>query len=83
MDKVAIVGVAQTKYERRKKVFMPYQLNAGLLEKYAPNAKIMHCMPCHVGYEITRDAIDSPNSIIFDQAENRLHTAKALMALTM
>lgn len=66
-------------YERRKKVFMPYQLNAALLEKYAPQAKIMHCMPCHVGYEITHDAIDHKNSIIFDQAENRLHVQKAIL----
>lgn len=66
-------------YERRKKVLLPYQLNAGLIEKYAPNAKIMHCMPCHTGYEISRDAIDHPNSIIFDQAENRLHIQKAIL----
>lgn len=66
-------------YERRKKIFAPYQLNAELINKYAPNAKIMHCMPCHVGYEISRDAIDHPNSIIFDQAENRLHIQKAII----
>lgn len=66
-------------YERRKKVFMPFQLNAEIINKYAPSAKIMHCMPCHVGYEITRDAIDHPNSVIFDQAENRMHIQKAIM----
>lgn len=66
-------------YERRKKLFMPYQLNAQLINTYAPQAKIMHCMPCHVGYEISRDAIDHPNSIIFDQAENRLHMQKAMI----
>jgi len=66
-------------YERRKKIFAPYQLNAELIDNYAPRAKIMHCMPCHVGYEITRDAIDHPNSIIFDQAENRLHIQKAII----
>lgn len=66
-------------YERRKKVFMPYQLNAEIIDKYAPEAKIMHCMPCHIGYEITRDAIDHKNSIIFDQAENRLHIQKAII----
>ena len=66
-------------YERRKKVFGPYQLNAALIDKYAPRAKIMHCMPCHVGYEITRDAIDHKNSIIFDQAENRLHIEKGIL----
>lgn len=66
-------------YERRKKIFAPYQLNAELIAKYAPSAKIMHCMPCHAGYEISRDAIDHPNSIIFDQAENRLHIQKAII----
>jgi len=66
-------------YERRLKLFKPYQLNLNLIKKYAPSAKIMHCMPCHVGYEITRDAIDSKNSIIFDQAENRMHIEKAII----
>ncbi|HBV58277.1 MAG TPA: ornithine carbamoyltransferase [Candidatus Magasanikbacteria bacterium] len=66
-------------YERRKKIFMPYQLNAQLINTYAPQAKIMHCMPCHVGYEISRDAIDHPNSVIFDQAENRMHMQKAMI----
>ena len=66
-------------FERRKKTFMPYQLNKELLDKYGSNAKLMHCMPCHIGYEITRDAIDHPNSIIFDQAENRMHSEKAII----
>ena len=69
----------QTEFETRKEKFMPYQLNAELINKYAPQAKIMHCMPCHVGYEITRDAIDHPNCIIFDQAENRMHMQKAMI----
>ncbi|MCK4669985.1 MAG: ornithine carbamoyltransferase [Nanoarchaeota archaeon] len=66
-------------YERRKKKFIPYQLNAKLINKYAPKARIMHCMACHIGYEITRDAVDHKNSIIFDQAENRLHMQKAMI----
>ncbi len=69
----------QAEYERRKNIFMPFQLNAKLIDTYAPNAKIMHCMPCHIGYEISRDAADHPNSIIFDQAENRLHIQKAMI----
>lgn len=68
-----------SEFERRKKTFIPYQLNAKIIDKYAPTAKIMHCMPCHVGYEISRDAIDYPNSIIFDQAENRMHIEKAMI----
>lgn len=66
-------------YERRKKLFMPYQLNAKLIDTYAPKAKIMHCMPCHLGYEISRDAVEHPNSVIFDQAENRMHMQKAMI----
>ncbi len=69
----------QAEYERRKKIFIPYQLNAQIIDKYAPTAKIMHCMPCHIGYEISRNAVDHPNSIIFDQAENRLHMQKAVL----
>jgi ornithine carbamoyltransferase len=74
-----IVKKFEEEYKRRLKIFMPYQLSMGLIKKYSPNAKIMHCMPCHVGYEITRDVIDSRNSIIFAQAENRLHAQKAIL----
>jgi ornithine carbamoyltransferase len=66
-------------YEQRKKTFMPYQINKALIETHAPQCKIMHCMPLHVGYEINRDAIDHPNSVIFDQAENRMHMQKAMI----
>ena len=65
--------------QRRIKAFMPFQLNKALLDKYNCQAKLMHCMPCHIGYEITRDAVEHPNSIIFDQAENRLHLQKAVI----
>jgi len=69
----------EKEFERRKKAFKPFQLSKALLDKYDCNAKLMHCMACHPPYEITRDAIDHPNSIIFDQAENRLHIQKAVM----
>lgn len=69
----------EEEFKRRVEIFKPYQLNASLIEKYAPAAGIMHCMPCHVGYEITRDAIDHQNSIIFEQAENRMHIQKAII----
>ncbi|MEK7212920.1 MAG: ornithine carbamoyltransferase [Patescibacteria group bacterium] len=69
----------EAEYQRRKTLFMPYQLNAQIIDAYAPQAKIMHCMPCHIGYEISRDAIDHKNSIIFDQAENRKHIQKAII----
>lgn len=78
-DKGQIRPEFQKEYERRKEVFTPYQLSAKLTDNYAPKAKIMHCMPCHIGYEISRDAIDHPNSVIFDQAENRKHAQKAVI----
>ncbi len=69
----------ESEFKRRLDIFSSFQLNAQLINTYAPQAKIMHCMPCHVGYEITRDAIDHPNSVIFDQAENRKHMQKAIL----
>ena len=66
-------------YEARINKYMPYQLNANLVNTYAPNCKIMHCMPCHIDFEITRDAVDHPNAVIFDQAENRLHAQNAII----
>ena len=74
-----VSSIFREEYEKRKSMFMPYQINANLINTYCPRAKIMHCMPCHVGYEITRDAIDHPNSVIYDQAENRLHMQKAVI----
>lgn len=78
-DKGKIKPEYLDEFERRRELFSPYQINAKLIEDYAPNCKIMHCMPLHVGYEITRDAIDHKNSVIFDQAENRLHAQKAII----
>lgn len=63
----------------RRKVFMPYQLNAQLLSHAAKDALIMHCLPAHRGEEITDEVIESPNSIVFDEAENRMHVQKAIM----
>jgi ornithine carbamoyltransferase len=78
-DGGAVKPAFKEEYERRLAMFKPYQLNAELINSVAPNAHIMHCMPCHVGYEISRDAIDHPNSVIFDQAENRMHMQKAMI----
>jgi len=65
--------------EQRKRDFEPYQINAKLLRRARPDALVMHCLPAHRGEEITGDVIDSPQSIVFDQAENRLHTQKGIM----
>lgn len=70
---------ARFKEEKEKRVgkMMPFQINAKLMKD--SNALIMHDMPIHRGYEISPEIIDSPNSIIFDQAENRLHSEKAIL----
>jgi len=65
--------------ERRQRDFAAYQINAALLRRARPGALVMHCLPAHRGDEITDEVIDGPQSIVFDQAENRLHTQKGIM----
>lgn len=65
--------------EERKKVFRPYQLNSELVKLAKPEVKVLHCLPAHRGDEITDEVIDGPHSVVFDEAENRLHVQKAIM----
>lgn len=65
--------------EERKAAFEKYQVNSELLAMAAPDALVMHCLPAHRGEEIATDVIDGPRSVVWDQAENRLHTQKALL----
>jgi len=60
--------------------FLPYQINPGLLKAAAPDAVVLHCLPAHRGEEITDEVLDGPASAVFDEAENRLHAQKALLA---
>ena len=60
--------------------FLPYQINAALLAQAKPHAIVLHCLPAHRGEEITDEVMDGPASVVFDQAENRLHAQKALLA---
>lgn len=63
----------------RRKIFMPYQVNAKLFAQAKPDALFMHCLPAHRGDEVTDEVIDSRNSVVFVEAENRLHAQKAVM----
>ncbi len=65
--------------EKRKAIFRPYQVNAELLRQAAPDAIVLHCLPAHRGEEITGEVLDGPQSAAWDQAENRLHSQKALL----
>lgn len=66
--------------EARLRVFRPYQVNERLVGLANPRAIVMHCLPAHRGEEITAAVIDGPQSVVFDQAENRLHAQKAILA---
>jgi ornithine carbamoyltransferase len=63
----------------RQQVFRPYQVNAQLMRAAGPQALFMHCLPAHRGEEVADDVMDSPRSIVYDQAENRLHIQKAIL----
>lgn len=69
--------------EQRKKIFAPFQVNKDLVKHAKPDYIFMHCLPAHRGEEVTDDVVDSPNSVVWDEAENRLHAQKAAMALIM
>lgn len=73
----------EAEHEERKKIFAPYQVNAELLKGADKRVIVMHCLPAYRGEEITADVFEANADVIFDEAENRLHTQKAIMALTM
>jgi ornithine carbamoyltransferase len=71
----------ESETEKRLDVFAPYQVNGSLMRHACADALFMHCLPAHRGQEVTADVIDSTRSVVFDQAENRLHVQKALLAM--
>ena len=68
---------------KRARIFARYQVNAKLMAAAKPGAFFMHCLPAHRGQEVTDEVMDSPSSVVFDQAENRLHVQKAIMVSLM
>jgi ornithine carbamoyltransferase len=80
----AWVSMGQEKEEgERAQIFPPYQVNAELMAEAAPHAVFMHCLPAHRGLEVTDEVMDSEQSLIFEQAENRLHVQKAILYLLL
>ena len=73
----------EKEHEKRGKIFKPFQVHAKLVKEAKEDYLFMHCLPAHRGEEVTDEVAGSKNSVIFDQAENRMHTQKALLALIM
>ena len=69
--------------EARAKVFEGYQVNRKLMQHARPDAIVMHCLPAHRGEEISAEVLDGPRSVVWDEAENRLHVQKAILEILM
>jgi ornithine carbamoyltransferase len=74
------VSMGQSDAARRKKMLAPYAVDAKLMGRAAKNAIFMHCLPAYRGHEVTEDVLEGPQSVVFDEAENRLHAQKAILA---
>jgi len=73
------VSMGQSDAGKRKQLLGPYAVNAALMAKARPDAVFMHCLPAYRGHEVSADVIDGPQSVVFDEAENRLHAQKAIL----
>jgi len=74
------VSMGDEEAERRHNLLKPYQVNTVLMKRAAPGAIFMHCLPAHRGEEVTDEVMDGPQSVVFDEAENRLHAQKGILA---
>jgi ornithine carbamoyltransferase len=74
------VSMGDAEGERRQNLLQPYQVNARLMARAKTDAIFMHCLPAHRGEEVTAEVIDGPQSVVFDEAENRLHAQKGILA---
>jgi len=73
----------ESETDARAAIFAPYQVNAKLMSQAAPDAVFLHCLPAHRGSEVTDEVMESPRSIVFDEAENRLHVQKAILLMLL
>jgi ornithine carbamoyltransferase len=71
----------ESEKEARLRAFEKYQVTSELMARAAPGAIFLHCLPAHLGEEVTREVVESPASLVFEEAENRLHVQKALLEL--
>ncbi len=73
------VSMHDTEAPARHNMLKPYQVNAALMKRARPDALFMHCLPAHRGEEVTGEVMDGPQSVVFDEAENRLHIQKSIL----
>ncbi|MBV1834654.1 ornithine carbamoyltransferase [Novacetimonas pomaceti] len=73
------VSMSDSASEQRASAFEPYRVDAALMARAAPDALFLHCLPAHIGEEVTADVFEGPHSVVFDEAENRLHAQKGLL----
>ncbi len=72
--------MGDTDHDERLIAFEPFQVDAGLMALAAPDALFMHCLPAHRGEEVTDEVLDGPASVVWDEAENRIHAQKSVLA---
>jgi ornithine carbamoyltransferase len=77
------ISMGDTDSDMRLSLLAPYQVNAALMKLAAPDALFMHCLPAHRGEEVSTEVLESPNSVVWDEAENRLHVQKAILLWCM